>query len=132
MSSGLVGADRAPPPARPQPAARPRPHLTYPLSGAGLHLPLRHVGPRSEPRQLPARQPRPLSAPAHTADTALHSLRSGPLGPRRAWRGSDEGAEARALAADPGVPRAGAWARGPAGAGGPGLGGLMASKGPRE
>lgn len=83
-SPRLNPAGRAPPPAAcPQSGARPRPHLTYPLSGAGLYLPLRHVGPRSEPRRLPARRPRPLSAPAHTADTALHSRRSGPL--RRRW-----------------------------------------------
>ena len=47
----------------PPPAARVLPHLTYPLSGAGLHLSLRHVGPRSEPLRLPARWRRNLSGP---------------------------------------------------------------------
>lgn len=87
------------PPARsPQPADGPRPHLTYPLSGAGLHLPLRHVGPRSEPRRLPARRPRPLSAPAHTADTGASpaAVRS-PSAPAGPGAGVTRGAEARAL-----------------------------------
>lgn len=70
----------------PPPAARVQPHLTYPLSGAGLHLSLRHVGPRSEPLRLPARWRRYLSGPRPPPTLQARPPRGSFPGPGRALR----------------------------------------------
>lgn len=121
----------------PRPAPPPPdflPHLTYPLSGAGLHLSLRHVGPRLEPQRLPARWRRHLSGPRPPPTLQARPPRgSGFPGPGRAWRGERGGGGCRARGRRSRAPTgARVGSRACPGTGGPGLGGLMASKGPRK
>lgn len=73
------------PPRPPPPATRVQPHLTYPPSGAGLHLSLRHVGPRLEPLRLPARWRWNLSGPRPPPTLQPRPPQGSFLGSGRTW-----------------------------------------------